>query len=190
MQSAGQHPALNPLASHVIFFATRDGVEATLAEARTNETAAGEAKALARVARLLGGARVLRRPLRSALDAHEMIVRGLPAKSLTHLIDSLVVIRRTASLEKAVGMSLRTFQRRQDAPGRPLSAEQSGRTWKFAEILATATEVLGSQEEAELWLERPATGLDGRRPLDLLATPAGVELVEEFLHRIEHGVYA
>ena len=87
-------------------------------------------------------------------------------------------------------MSLRTLQRRKDAPDKPLSQEQSGRTWKFAEILAKATDVFGSQEEAEQWLERPAIGLDQRRPIDLLATPAGIELVEQYLTRLAYGVYA
>jgi putative toxin-antitoxin system antitoxin component (TIGR02293 family) len=48
---------------------------------------------------------------------------------------------------------------------------------------------MGSQEAAEQWLERPAIGLDQRRPIDLLSTPAGVELVETFLERLEYGVY-
>jgi putative toxin-antitoxin system antitoxin component (TIGR02293 family) len=56
-------------------------------------------------------------------------------------------------------------------------------------ILAKATEVFGSQAEAEAWMERPATGLEQRRPIDLLTTPAGVELVEDFLCRLAHGVY-
>ncbi|MGY3077989.1 putative toxin-antitoxin system antitoxin component (TIGR02293 family) [Bradyrhizobium sp. LM6.10] len=81
--------------------------------------------------------------------------------------------------------SLRTFQRRKDAPDKPLSQEQSGRTWKFAEVLAKATDVFGSQEEAEQWLERPAIGLDERRPIDLLATPAGIELVQSRLRKFE-----
>lgn len=59
-----------------------------------------------------------------------------------------------------------------------------------AKILSLASEVFGSQEEAEQWLERPAIGLDQRRPIDLLSTPAGVELVEEFLGRIAHGIHA
>lgn len=87
-------------------------------------------------------------------------------------------------------MSLRTYQRRKDAPAKPLSQEQSGRAWKFAEILTKATAVFGSQAEAERWLESPAIGLDQRRPLDLLSTPAGVELVEDHLARLEYGVYA
>lgn len=145
---------------------------------------------LQRVAALLGGTRILGRSLEDPLDAHEMLLRGLPGRALTHLIGCLVILRPSASLDKAVGMSVRTFQRRKERPEKPLSQEQSGRTWKFAEILAKATDVLGSQDEAEHWLERPAIGLDGRRPIELLATPAGVELVEQLLTRLEYGVYA
>jgi putative toxin-antitoxin system antitoxin component (TIGR02293 family) len=144
---------------------------------------------LQRVTNLLGGSRVLRRRLKSRIDAHEMLLEGLPGQALSHLLDGLVVLPRAASLERAVGMSLRTFQRRREDPAKPLSPEQSGRAWKFAEVLAKATEVFGSQEEAEDWLQRPAIGLDQRTPLELLATPAGVELVETFLSRLEYGVY-
>jgi putative toxin-antitoxin system antitoxin component (TIGR02293 family) len=132
---------------------------------------------------------VLSRRVASPLEAHELLLRGLPASALDHLVRHLQVIHKTDSLEKAVGMSLRTYQRRKDAPAKPLSQEQSGRTWKFAEILSKATDVFGSQQEAEQWLERPAIGLDQRRPIDLLATPAGVELVEEYLERMVYGVY-
>jgi putative toxin-antitoxin system antitoxin component (TIGR02293 family) len=145
---------------------------------------------LQKVAALLGGTRVLSRRLTTALDAHELLLHGLPASAVDHLVGSLVFIGKTESLEKAVGMSLRTWQRRKDAPSKPLSQEQSGRAWKFAEILSKATDVLGTQAEAEQWLERPAIGLDQRRPIDLLGTPAGVELVEDYLQRLEYGVYA
>lgn len=155
------------------------------------ETAAtNEAVAIARVTALLGGARVLRHRVRHALDVHEVVSQGLPGAALTHLIDHVALLHDHEALERAVGMSLRTFQRFKVAPRKKLSNEQSGRTWKFAEILAKATEVLGSQDEAERWLERPATGLDQRRPIDLLASPAGVKLVEDFLDRLEYGVYA
>ena len=160
-----------------------------MADVIEHERPMTEAAQLERVAQLLGGPRILQRELRNPLDAHEMLLQGLPGKALGHLVDNLMMLRKTASLEKAIGMSLRTFQRRKEAPAKPLSQEQSGRTWKFAEILAKATALLGSQEEAEQWLERPAIGLDQRRPIDLLATPAGVEMVEDFLERLEYGVY-
>ena len=145
---------------------------------------------LQRIVSLLGGDRLLAHSVGNPFDVHEMLLQGLPGKALTHLVDSVVVLRKPASLEKAVGISLRTLQRRKDAPMKPLSQEQSSRTWKFADVLARATSVLGSQDEAEQWLERPAIGLNQRRPIDLLATAAGTEIVEDFLRRLEYGVYA
>ena len=144
---------------------------------------------LRRVADLLGGTRLLQHRLSNSFDAHEMLLHGIPGAALVHLVGHLASLQKSASFEKAVGMSLRTIQRRKEAPTKPLNQEQSGRTWKFAEILAKATTVLGSQDEAEQWLQRPAMGLDQRRPIDLLATPAGVEIVQDFLGRLEYGVY-
>ena len=89
-------------------------------------------------------------------------------------------MRDTDVLEKAVGISLRTLQRRKkDETGRRLSKEQSGRAWKFAALLARATGIFGSQEDAERWLSEPALGINGQRPIDLLDTPAGVGIVED-----------
>ena len=146
------------------------------------------AQELRSVVNLLGGAQILRHKLNSPLDTHEMLLRGLPEKALSHLVGSLTVIK-WASLEKAVGMSLRTYQRRKEAPDRPLSQEQSERTWKFAEILAKASAIIGSQEDAEHWMKSPAIGLNQQRPIDLLATRAGAEMVENFLKQLEYGVY-
>jgi len=143
-----------------------------------------------RVTNLLGGTRVLHCRLRNPLEAHDMLVSGLPNAALINLISHLTVLRTTDLLETALGMSLRTFQRRQGADSKPLNPEQSARTWKFAEILAKATEVFGTQEEAERWMQRPAMALEQRRPIDLMTTPAGVELVEDCLQRLEYGVYA
>ncbi|MBO0734699.1 MAG: DUF2384 domain-containing protein [Methylocapsa sp.] len=164
------------------------------AGARQQPRAEGEAQTeeaakLKEVAELLGGRRVLHHRLNSALDAHEMLSKGLPGEALKTFIGSLA-IEKSGAFEKAIGMSLRTVHRHKDAPSRHLSGEQSGRIWKFAEIVAKATAVLGSKEEAENWLDRPAIGLNQRRPIDLLATPAGARLVEDLLERLEYGVYA
>lgn len=141
-----------------------------------------------RVSALLGGKRVLKQVVQDGLDAHRLIGAGLPGEALSYLESQLTVLDVTA-FEKAIGMSLRTLQRRRADPGQPLSVEQSGRVWKFAEILAKASEVMGSQRDAEEWLNEPAIGLNGYRPLDLLTTSAGAELVENFLGQIEYGVY-
>ncbi|HJP68611.1 MAG TPA: antitoxin Xre/MbcA/ParS toxin-binding domain-containing protein [Sphingomicrobium sp.] len=143
-----------------------------------------------RAAKLLGGSEIFKSGLRTRLDAHKVILSGLPGQALVRLAENVAIIRKPDDFEKALGMSLRTFQRRKkDAAEKKLSQEQSGRAWKFAEVLGTATEVFGSQQEAELFLERPAMGLNQNRPIDLLATPAGVELVEAHLERLKYGVY-
>ena len=160
---------------------------AELAEA--TEARSGAVQGLKPVADLLGGPKLLKWQLNGPLDAHELLLRGIPGAALSHLVDSLALLHDPVSLEKAVGISLRTLQRRKARPAELLSQEQSSRTWKFAEIVARAAAVFGSRSEAEQWLERPAIGLDQYRPIDLLATAAGVEIVENYLERIEYGVY-
>jgi putative toxin-antitoxin system antitoxin component (TIGR02293 family) len=137
---------------------------------------------------LLGGRVVLGAAIHSELDAHELLHRGLPRAALSSLLDKLHFIASDEATE-ALGVSLRTLQRHKSEPDAPLDVQQSGRAWKFAEILAKATRVLGSQDEAEQWLRRPAIGLDQQRPVDLLTTPAGVKLVDDYLGRLEYNVY-
>ncbi|MGH8771056.1 MAG: type II RES/Xre toxin-antitoxin system antitoxin [Pyrinomonadaceae bacterium] len=139
-------------------------------------------------ANLLGGRQALKKVIASKLDVHEVIVKGIPGVSLKHMVDNVKTID-TADVLRAVGISVRTIQRRMESPQKPLSQEQSGRAWKFAEVLVKATEVFGSQAEAEKWLVSPAMALDQRRPIDLLSSPTGVEMVEQLLGRIEYGVY-
>jgi putative toxin-antitoxin system antitoxin component (TIGR02293 family) len=139
---------------------------------------------------LFGGPNVLRHPVSSPIEAHEMILQGIPSQALEKLVAHLIVIDPADAFEKAFGMSERTFQRHKSDHSRTLSTEQSSRTWNFARILTKATSVLGSQTEAETWMIQPAMGLDNRRPIDLLATAAGTELVQEFLERLDYGVYA
>lgn len=142
-----------------------------------------------RVVELLGGPNVLGRKLKSRFDAHDLIKAGFPSQALLHLMSSLVLLKNEASFSAVVGISTRTIQRRKKTPSKLLDQNQSGRTWKFAEILALATEVFGSQIDAEQWMENPVLGLNNRRPIDLMATSAGVEMVEDILARLDFGVY-
>lgn len=146
---------------------------------------------ISRTYALLGGRDTIRKPVRNNLEAHDILIMGLPSAALLHLTSQVAFLATDAVLEKAIGISVRTLQRRKkDAPDAVLSVDQSNRTWKFAEILGRASEIFGSQTEAEVWLNAPAIGLDQRRPIDLLGTAVGVEAVEDYLTRIEYGVYA
>jgi len=142
-----------------------------------------------RVAELLGGERVLKTAPKNQFEVHKMLKSGLPQKALDHLVGTIGFVTGGRHFEEAFGMTYRTYQRRKDPGTQPLSPEQSGKTWVFANIFAKAIEIFGSREAAEAWISEPVMGLNRQVPLELLQTPIGVELVNEFLTRLEYGVY-
>lgn len=150
---------------------------------------ASEEEQLGVISEFLGGKKIFKKghSPRTYLEAHEALVQGLPGISLGHLIGRLEHLDLN-TVQGAIGMSVRTYHRLKSTR-RLLSQEQSSRVWKLAEILAKATTVFGSQQKAEQWLGQPAKGLNDRRPVELLATQTGAELVEQFLERLDHGVY-
>ncbi len=156
--------------------------------ASTDPKAVTTPGSFAQIIKFLGGRQVFKKSITSKLDVHEVIRRGLPGGVLIYMVKHIQTMK-PVDVGQAVGVSIRTVQRRTGSPQKLLSQDQSGRAWKFAEILTTATEVFGSQSEAEKWLTTPAVALDQRRPVDLLSSPAGVEMVEQLLGRLEYGVY-
>jgi putative toxin-antitoxin system antitoxin component (TIGR02293 family) len=49
--------------------------------------------------------------------------------------------------------------------------------------------VFGSRLEADRWFIEPAMGLNIQKPIDLVSTSEGRELVANFLGQLEYGVY-
>jgi putative toxin-antitoxin system antitoxin component (TIGR02293 family) len=155
---------------------------------KSDPDAAAERSSFTQIVKFLGGHHVLKKSITSKLDVHEVILKGLPGGVLTYMVKHIQTMK-PSDVGHAVGVSIRTVQRRSGRPQKPLGQDQSGRAWKFAEILTTATEVFGSQSDAEKWLTTPAVALEQRRPVARLASPAGVEMVEQLLGRLEYGVY-
>jgi putative toxin-antitoxin system antitoxin component (TIGR02293 family) len=122
-----------------------------------------------------------------ALDA--WLRQGLERSWVNAFFQGFSRLPRDQAFEEAIGLSGRSLQRYRESPAGRLNLEQSGRIWNFARILAKATQVFGSRAAAETWLDTPAMGLEGRRPIVWLATPEGLSLVEIFLDRLESGTY-
>lgn len=59
----------------------------------------------------------------------------------------------------------------------------------YEELLKRVESMLVSRQSAERWIYKPALGLNGARPVDMLASAEGVRLLDEFLGRLEYGVY-
>jgi putative toxin-antitoxin system antitoxin component (TIGR02293 family) len=118
-----------------------------------------------------------------SLATHDALVTGLPAAALRRAVERVGLLRDQPVFESVMAMSLRTYQRLRDQPEKRLDLDASGRLWRFADILARTADLLGGQAA-------PQPGLEQRRPIDLLATPAGAALVEDLLGRMDYGVYA
>lgn len=58
-----------------------------------------------------------------------------------------------------------------------------------AEIYDLAKKVLGTPEDADAWMRKPAIGLNRQIPAVLIETAVGADMVGTYLLQIEHGVY-
>ena len=137
---------------------------------------------------VMGARRLFKQLPQSRAEIHGVLVKGLPYAVLLNLIDQLSALT-IDDIAAAVGLSTRTLRRQKEQPAKPMPPDLASKTWLLAETLSQAGTVFGSRDAAERWMARPAMGLDGARPIALMQTLQGAELVTEFLGRLEHGVY-
>ena len=83
----------------------------------------------------------------------------------------------------------RTLARRL-SDGEPLTVEETDKAVRLARVDRLAAKVFGDAAKAHRWLRKPKKALSGETPLAYLATEAGARVVEEMLHRIDHGILA
>ena len=136
---------------------------------------------------VLGGEGVLGRPMNKGGALAELVREGLPVKALLLLAERLDM--RQAEISEKIGIPQRTLTRRLTQHSR-LTAAESDRAVRLAQVYATAVETLGDGDKAAAWLKTPNRALRGGRPLDQLDTDPGVREVEDILGRIAYGVYS
>jgi putative toxin-antitoxin system antitoxin component (TIGR02293 family) len=158
------------------------------AEGALRETPATETD-LSQVACLLGGQRWPGGFLESLLELHDLLVRGLPASALNHFTRRCPLLAKDPALDRLLCSAPAPSEKRRGRRTGRLTSHESGQLWLLATVVVRAAPVFGGIEAAQRALVRPAIGLDRRRPLDLLATPAGAEMVSDYLTQLEHGVY-
>lgn len=83
----------------------------------------------------------------------------------------------------------RTLARRR-AGHELLTVEETDKAWRLIRIVTQAERVFGEPAKAHRWLRKPKRELAGQTPLTFLSSEAGARIVEEMLHRIEHGIFA
>jgi putative toxin-antitoxin system antitoxin component (TIGR02293 family) len=125
----------------------------------------------------------------SIATIHQQIGRihaGLSFRSVENLQKALAIpMEQVATV---LGISRATLHRRK-LQGR-LDERESERLVRYQRLLKTASDVLGSDQEARRWLNHPQPGLGNIAPIEFAKTELGAREVENLLGRIEYSVYS
>ena len=133
---------------------------------------------------LLGGRALIGHPVKTEMDLYELSRVGIPKKSLLHLLAALNLSLRAVS--ELLNVTERTIQRKQDQE--LLDRATTEQVLQIAEVFSRGNAVFGSTKAFQLWMDLENTALGGKRPLELLASRYGAQLVLDVIGRIEHGV--
>ncbi len=134
----------------------------------------------------LGGSTAIGSP-ETELDFVPIIREGFPFSVFTSLRDRARLSEETIC--SSLRIAKRTAARRKKDAAR-LKPAESELLLRLARVLASATEVLGSEEKGREWLTSANRALGGAAPIDLLDTGLGFDEVTDVLTRVEHGVYS
>lgn len=125
----------------------------------------------------------------TGLMAHDLVTTGVSVAAVKQVLAAFNTIT-AAQIYDVLGISAKTLQRRSANAAKTLDPNASDRALRLVSVTSQAIDVLGSLEAAERWLQSPAIGLDRRKPIDLLRSTEGTEMVKTLLTRMDYGVYA
>ena len=128
-------------------------------------------------------------PQRGDHAIHTAIVEGVEVSRLLRFMRDNKGFS-SDELANALRISKRTLTRLADGEGASLDIAQGEGLARLLQAVSLGQAVLGSESAALDWLRKPALGLDGDRPVDLLSTSFGANLVMVLLRRIDQGVYS
>jgi len=120
-------------------------------------------------------------------DVMEKSEKGISINYLNHLSDKYALSPNDWAL--IMGISTKSIQRYQQQEN-ILSAAQTEFVLKIEQLYALGEEVFGNLQNFKGWMQKPAFGLGGKIPAEILHTISGINLVINQLMRIAHGVLA
>jgi putative toxin-antitoxin system antitoxin component (TIGR02293 family) len=124
--------------------------------------------------------------IKSDLDLVEVGAKGVKKQQIRRLGEALCLPNTV--LASLLAINVRTIQRQPE--GKPFDRQVSDRAIKLAKVAVRGIEVFGDAAEFCAWLRAPSMVLGERTPLSLLESIVGIDLVDDVLGRIEHGVYS
>jgi putative toxin-antitoxin system antitoxin component (TIGR02293 family) len=124
-------------------------------------------------------------PFTDKLGMAEMISKGISASVFKNIQDSgLLHETEWASLLNISSKSLHRYkQSRQN-----FKPVLSDKILQVAEVFSVGLDVFGNKERFKLWLNTPNYALGSAKPVDLVKTSYGKDLVLNELKRINYGI--
>jgi putative toxin-antitoxin system antitoxin component (TIGR02293 family) len=138
--------------------------------------------AVARIAEVMGGPRVLGRRIASWADLDEAVAAGLPRAALDALVQHVSSPADSIRLKYRI-VPKATYQRSVQ-----LNPAHSQRAERLARVFAMAEGIWHDEAEARRFMNTPHLELNGRTPLDVAMTEVGARQVEEVIERGRHGL--
>ena len=136
------------------------------------------------VLEVLGGSKAFRGKFSTTLDLVDLGERGLTKASLLKLASFLEL--STAQMAHLLPVTERTIQRYSRTTR--LNRSVSEHILEIAHVAVRGVDVFEDKGRFLAWMGRVNVALGNRKPLDLLASTLGIDLVIDELGRIEHGV--
>lgn len=135
---------------------------------------------------LLGGREVIGQTIRTEMDLYELGKGGIPKKALLDLAAQTNMSLRT--LSSILQISERTLQRKKDSD--LLNESISEHVIQIAQIFSRGDEVFNSTEDFQTWINTTNKALGNKKPMELLSSRYGAQMILDELGRIEHGVFS
>jgi putative toxin-antitoxin system antitoxin component (TIGR02293 family) len=122
----------------------------------------------------------------SAFDYIGIIRGGLKSKSVNSFIKHSSLTQKQVS--RMIHISERTLQR--NPPEKIIDTTSSERLIDLTRLFHKGITVFNEKAKFITWLNRPNRALDNQKPIELIETNMGIDLVIDELLRIEHGVFS
>ena len=138
------------------------------------------------VTKVLGGEKVLRKKIQSRMDLIELSNEGVTKNALSHLAKFLsFTMSQMAALLPVTERTIQRYARKKH-----FNRVVSEQILQIAEVAAKGAEVFEDRDKFLAWMDHPNRALADKRPLSLLNSRFGAEMVLDELGRIEHGVFS
>ncbi|MGB0948623.1 MAG: type II toxin-antitoxin system Xre/ParS family antitoxin [Marinirhabdus sp.] len=138
-----------------------------------------------RIMGVLGGLSQVGQTVNSDIDLIDATRKGLP-KSVLATISAVLGI----SMEKMSSLlhvSYRTIQRKKDED--LLNVYTTGQLFEIARVVSHGIAVFETLDGFKKWLHTEIRALNHKKPIAFFDTGFGLNLIDNTLGRIEHGVY-